>query len=320
MKQKIYFLGLLTVLLLVAGTLFKVNHYPGAAILLTAGITTLVFVFLPVALLNHYRSEGNRQTRPLYIVTWVTALVIFISMLFKIQHWPYSGIMLMISLPFPYVVFLPVFLWVTSKIEKFNIYNTVFVMLVLTGLSGFSALLALNVSPERIEDSLSFSIHYNKYEKAMKDIPINETRKSGTIKNGTLIQKADEVIAILDEAQKQLYAKAETTEAQWKIDPGRSGNLDSRNASGILFKGEVPQIAYRLDTGVKNFLNELEKTQGCEKLATIAPLLLGFTSSEDRKVPWTGRLFAGNYLSWILIDMDLIRLNLSILKMEIAAI
>ena len=36
MKQKIYILGLLTVLIVIAGLVFKVNHLAGAGILLTS--------------------------------------------------------------------------------------------------------------------------------------------------------------------------------------------------------------------------------------------------------------------------------------------
>jgi hypothetical protein len=54
MKQKIYILGLVTVLILALGTLLKLNHYPGGAHLLVLGIVLLVLVFLPKALMNHY--------------------------------------------------------------------------------------------------------------------------------------------------------------------------------------------------------------------------------------------------------------------------
>jgi hypothetical protein len=75
--------------------------------------------------------------------------------------------MLTISLPFPYVVFLPVYLIITSKIKNFNIYNTVFILLMLAILSACSALPAMTVTKERIEDSLALSLHYNKLEKVL---------------------------------------------------------------------------------------------------------------------------------------------------------
>ena len=149
MKQKIYILGLATTVIIYFGLLFKTNHWPGAGYLLTVGVLTFVFIFLPIALRNHFMAEGERGNLILYIVTWVTSFVFLISALFKIMHWPGADIALAIAIPFPFVTFLPVFLIITSKNKNFNIYNTVFVLFLLAAISAFSALLAL--SPRLIE-------------------------------------------------------------------------------------------------------------------------------------------------------------------------
>jgi hypothetical protein len=64
MKQKIYIIGVVTVVTVFTGAIFKVNHYPGAGVLLIAGLVSLVFL----------------------------------SMLFKLMHWPYAGVLLTITL------------------------------------------------------------------------------------------------------------------------------------------------------------------------------------------------------------------------------
>ena len=118
MKQKIYIFGVITALVIFAGIIFKINHFAGAGILMIVSMVTLVLLFLPVALINNYKAEGTRQNLPLYFVTWMTCFVVFLAMLFKIMHWPYAGILMTIALPFPYVVFLPVFLIVTARNKK----------------------------------------------------------------------------------------------------------------------------------------------------------------------------------------------------------
>ena len=172
MKQKIYFLGLAAAMIMSIGAIFKVNHWPAASIMMTTGTLILVLLFLPAALINTYKAEGNKQNKMLYIVTWITCFVVFIAMLFKIQHWPFAGIGLLIALPFPYIVFLPVFLAVTSKNKNFNIYNTVFVLLLLALNSVFSALLSLNVSKDTIVDSYNISRNYCQVDAAMADLPV----------------------------------------------------------------------------------------------------------------------------------------------------
>ncbi len=167
MKQKIYILGVIAAMIISTGLIFKVNHWPGAAILIITGTLILVLLFFPAALINNYKAEGNSQNKLLYIVTFITCFVVFTAMLFKIMHWPHAGVALLIALPFPYIVFLPVFLTVTSKNKNFNIYNTVFVLLLLALNSVFSALLSLNVSRNTIVDSFNISRNYNNIETAM---------------------------------------------------------------------------------------------------------------------------------------------------------
>jgi hypothetical protein len=317
MKQKINLLGLVTVLILVTGTLFKVNHYPAAGILLTLGIILLVFIFIPLALVSHYRTQGTSQTRPLYITIWITSLVVFIAMLFKIMHWPFAGTFLLIALPFPYVVFLPVFLFVTSKIKNFNIYNTVYVLMLLAFFSGFSALLALTVTKERILDSVTLSMHYNKIENILVNLPATS---AGTVKYPEVIRKADEAIKIIDEVQQLLLTNTGVTTEQWKNSPGATPDLDYKNKAEKMFAGPEPQPGYRLEAGIKSFLDELDKTPGCKELASLAPVMLGINEPGERTLAWAVPIFSGNYLSWALINLDAFRLNLVSLKREIAAI
>jgi hypothetical protein len=146
MKQKIYILGVITAMIVFTGTIFKINHYAGAGILLIIGISSLVLLFLPLALENNYRVAENRKNLLIYIITYNTCFVVFTSMLFKLLHWPHAGTILTIAIPFPYVVFLPVFIIITSKDKNFNIYNTVFVLILLALNSVLSGLLALIIA------------------------------------------------------------------------------------------------------------------------------------------------------------------------------
>jgi hypothetical protein len=225
MKQKIYIIGIITVLIIVVGTMFKVEHWPAGGILLTAGISTLVLIFLPVALINHYRTEGDRQNLILYLVTWLTCFVVFTGMLFKIQHWPLARPFLLIALPFPYVVFLPVFLIVTSKNKNFNIYNTVFILFLMAGQSVFSVYLALGVSREKINNSVSLSYHYKNFEKAISDLPVLSNKTPVMI----LDNKADLLLKLVNECEGLMFKKAGITEEQWNNNPENIRDLDLRN-------------------------------------------------------------------------------------------
>jgi len=86
MKQKLYIVGVITMLVIFTGAFFKVNHFAGAGILISAGVFMLLLIFLPFALINNYKTEGNRKNALLYVITYITSMIVFISMLFKIMH------------------------------------------------------------------------------------------------------------------------------------------------------------------------------------------------------------------------------------------
>jgi hypothetical protein len=309
MKQKIYILGVVTAIIISTGLILKVNHWPTAGILITAGSLILVLIFLPVALINNYKAEGNSQNKLLYIVTYITCLVVFIGMLFKIMHWPYAGIGLLIALPFPYIVFLPVFLVVTAKNKHFNIYNTVFVLFLLALNSVFSALLALNVSKETINDSYNISRDYCKVEAAMAAHPLN-------IEASVVNLKIDEIIKITQNYQDLLLRHEGMTREQWKKDPGNLLRPDSPNiAAGVLSdNGEIP-AGVRLEKALSELVALMKQTKGYEETASALPAIIRLYHEKDEDPAMT---FSGTNiiipLSWALIYLDGLEANLQMIK------
>ncbi len=312
MKQKIYVTGLMTTAMVFMGGIFKINHWPGAGIMLTVGILLLIFGFLPFALISNYRAEGNRQNLVLYIVTWLTCLVVFGSMLFKIQHWPGAGKMIMIALPFPYVVFLPVFLAVTSKNKSFSINNTVFVLFLLSGISVFSLLLALNVSKEKVVDSLNLSRNYNRMELALDKIP----SRAG---NSALTKEIDNLLGIVDDYQSRIFATEGITEIDWNSDPWLYPNLESTDVvSGALVSGDKDKSRdVRLQSGLNNLIGILGSTPGYEELAAAAPVIFEFAELPGASDEWTRQMFQANTRAWSLIYLDGLEANLKLLRANI---
>jgi len=309
MKQKIYITGLLTTALVFLGGIFKINHWPGAGIMLIVGILLLIFGFFPLALRSNYRAEGNRQNLILYVVTWLTCLVVFGSMLFKIQHWPGAGKLLMIALPFPYVVFLPVFLAITAKNKSFSINNTVFVLFLLSGISVFSVLLALNVSKERIDDSLNLSRNYNRIENVLDKIPSHSGQNAVT-------KKIDDLIGIVDDYQSRIFAIQGLTESDWKSDPWCFPSLESTDvvAGALVTGGQDKSRDVRLQSGLSSLILTLKSTPGLEELAAAAPVIFEFAELPGRSDEWTRQMFMSNTRAWSLIYLDGLETNLKFLR------
>ena len=313
MKQKIYILGIITSLVIFTGTIFKINHFPGAGILLTAGIVTLVIVFIPVALINHYKAEETRQYFWLHIVTWLTCFVSFTAMLFKIQHWPLTNLLMLVALPFPYVIFLPVFLKASSKDKNFNIYNVVFVLSLLAFNSVFAALLSLNVSKTRIDDSYNLSRNYNNLNEAMKQLSDRNPQTNVDL-------KIDEVLKIVNEYQDVILKYEGISVEQWKSNPEILRRPDAKVvAEDALLKKEGVPAAARLEKGIRNLITEMENTRGYEDLAKVAPEILDISNPLNSETSWADRIFLYNNLSWALIYLDALEANLYLMKSPVIA-
>ncbi len=309
MKQKIYTLGLVAAIIMSTGAIFKLNHWPAAGIMMTVGTAILVLIFLPAALINHYKSDGNRENKLLYIASYLTFFVVFTAMLFKIQHWPYAGYGLLIALPFPYVVFLPVFLAVTSKNKNFNIYNTVSVLLLLALNSVFSALLALNVSKDTVNDSYGISINYCRTEAAIADLPVISD-------NSAVNSKIDEIIKITGNYQDLILKHEGMTREQWKKDPGNLIRPDNINiAVSVLFDNGETIPGLKLDKALTELIDLMKQTKGFEDAAKDLPLILNL---DEEKGPDNALNFYNRNifvpLSWALIYLDGVETNLKMIR------
>lgn len=297
MKQNIYILGLISSMILVTGAVFKVNHWPAAGTILFAGTFSLMLLFLPAALINHFRVHGNSQNRLLYIVTYVTCLVIFTAMLFKIMHWPYSGYLIMVAIPFPFVVFLPVWLYVTSKIKNFDINNTIFVMFLLAMQAVFSTLLSLNVTREKVYDSLEFS-------KNLYALNYNIVKNGTGSDKSSLDLSADDVIKNIEECRQLLFKR--TGISREGLQNGTSNDMyyDSRIiALQLLLEPEDSSPASKLEKSVRDFVDEIKNIPGCQELAKKASDLFFLNEVEEDRT-WSDMMFADNYLAWVIVNLD----------------
>jgi hypothetical protein len=91
----------------IAGTLFKIQHWPGAGYILTLGTISGILLFIPSLLVNRMNDPENKAKRPVYILGAAGSVLFVAGMLFKIQHWPLAtvfiltGIILLCFLAFP---------------------------------------------------------------------------------------------------------------------------------------------------------------------------------------------------------------------------
>lgn len=318
MKQKIYILGLITLLLIFTGVFLKLNHLAGASVLIFTGIFILLFVFLPLALHNNYRKEGSRESVMLYIITWITALVVFGSMLFKIMHWPGAGELIMVALPFPFVVYLPVYLYVTSRIKNYSIYNTVFVLFLLVYLAVFSALLALNVSRLRIDQSMVLAKSYNTAIEFAKGDRIGTSENAPGVTDPRIEAAAGQALKSIEHCRDLIRRSLPSQEGDLQTNAIPTGMLDSRTmAAKVLLSDDENQPAAELELQLRDFVKALQEATGDESLAADANSILMLNTESDPGKTWGQLRFESTYLSWALIYLESLEANVYLLKQAV---
>ena len=76
-KNPVYaIVGYITLLLLLAGALFKIMHWPGANIMIQGGIGFLIIGFIPLYVVNAFQRGGSEKVRLPYIVMLVVGISI----------------------------------------------------------------------------------------------------------------------------------------------------------------------------------------------------------------------------------------------------
>jgi hypothetical protein len=116
-------------MLFIFGTVFKIQHWPLAGILLTLSAFSGILFFIPALALSRSSDQENKAKRPVYILG-AAAIVFFVAgLLFKIQHWPLATLFMITGIFLLFFLSLPIYTWLTWKDE--NHIRPMFIYLVI---------------------------------------------------------------------------------------------------------------------------------------------------------------------------------------------
>jgi hypothetical protein len=119
MKRLIIFISaFLSGFTFISGTLFKVQHWPLAGLLLLISVASICFLLIPSLLVNRLNNIETAHKRPVYIFGAFGAILYAMGLLFKIQHWPAATFMMVAGLLILYIIALPWYTWITWKREE----------------------------------------------------------------------------------------------------------------------------------------------------------------------------------------------------------
>jgi len=323
MKNKMYIFGIVLLILFTIGAIFKINHLPGAGIMISVSLILFSLVFCPMALVDTYRAE--RKHAFIYVIGGITIAINFVGALFKIMHWPGAGIMLTIGIIIPFILFLPAYLIYQGKRGTRNIKNLIIVLFLLVYISAMDALMALNVSKAVIDDVMLVNDHYAllaAYYQGSTQDHLSDLDSADLTTGKILADKTDHLVTEINQFKEALVIEVskdneEAVSKESGIDIHKVIGKDNRNVSSHVMIGENRALDLKRSINeYKDFLNEITENQ---QVAFIDKYLdTDDFEWEGNVYSWEEIHFEGAMLVWAINHLTSLEFRVRMVEAEIA--
>jgi hypothetical protein len=180
MKKVMIISGAFSAFTFTIGSLFKIMHWPGAALLLQAGIVFFCFLFLPILSILKVKEQKQRKDKLLIGIATIFAIVICLATLFKVMHWPFATMLWSSSLGILFFLFLPIFFFGGIRNPETKTNTIISSILILTAgglLFILTNLRASHVTEEAVfnsDDQLLASYAYLSEQKSSDSLSENQ--------------------------------------------------------------------------------------------------------------------------------------------------
>ncbi len=319
MKNKIYIFGVINVILILTGCVFKVQHWPAAGIMLVLGLTSFALVLMPVALINSYRSETDKKFE-LYIFAYICILITCTSFLFKIQNWPGAGYLMVIAVPLPFVLFLPAYILDLRKTQNLNYTNVLIVLFFFAYFGAFTALLAINVSKDTIDEIVVSAIRLEEKTKLtndqnlviMKSLPLKNAADSLCKTNMLKIkEKADDINVVIDKFKINIIKQIDPDFAESEVTADRINLWQIQGKDIKFFSDESVTKTQELKQLINNYKDLLLSFVNPKEAETVEFII----HQLDTKDYW-GDLFNGMRVISLMEYLNLTKNKISLAALE----
>ncbi len=158
-------------IIFMVGVLFKLMHWPGAAMLLLAGWSIILAIFLPILLFAKLKEAQSSKEKSTYILGAIGLIIFELSTMFKMFHWPGAGPLMLLGSVLLIGIFVPRF--TKLRMDNGQMTNAQFVFVITTAMYAvvltFLLAMSTSVTLSRFvadESNSSKIIHYFEKKKA----------------------------------------------------------------------------------------------------------------------------------------------------------
>ena len=324
--------GYVSSMLILIGSFFKFQHWPGANVMIVVGVFFLATLFLPLLFILKFKStEENNRSIVLSIIGFISSLLICVGILFRILHWPGARIMIIIGCVLLLLGYLPIYILSIYKNTTNKINATATIILIIAGVglivtesgTGLSKTTSDSFWRGVTESNELLKFNINESKKNYQIILAKQNTDSIKVMKLKALQLAtDTIIQFTTNMKAYLISKTEEglTQAQ-----AEKINLDILRSSGygdvltemLLSEGNAKSLytAQALKVKIENYKQKIDRLSpnvDLNNLNTNKIMVYG------EQVDWAISNF--EKLPLPLVIYNLIRIELSIKAVESAAL
>lgn len=322
MKKIMITSGIFSAAILSIGLIFKFNHLPGTAILLSAGILIASLIFLPLLFVLKIKEKQRKKDKVILGIGMIPAVCISLAIIFKVMHWPGANALGVLSVGVMLLVFLPVYFFAGIKSPETKINTIVSSVLIIIGCGLFLTL--VNARPHLHENA---NLHANQYlQKSYEDITrqnnsVYEIYLNGQAENksklASLKIKCNRLCDKIELLKLDLLNKTEDLNVK-KINYQELGKLDNYDMPTLLLFQDDKFAGLRL-IGLKNDLVSFDAMVNSEfKMNNPVDFIISSDKKESGS-SWEIANFYHTPLNYILRNLTQLQLNIRFVELSCMA-
>lgn len=187
MKKIMLISGSLSASVLSLGIVFKFLHWPGAAVLIFAGILLLSFVFLPLLFALKAKEKKESKDKIVIVLGALAAISLSLGVMFKIMHWPFANMLCIASLFIMVFLFLPIYFFAGIKNPVTKVNTIVSSILIITGSALILTLVRSPYGTQKLyaENTRTFLINEQILQNELELVSLQEVSLSDDLKKSS---------------------------------------------------------------------------------------------------------------------------------------
>ena len=255
MRKTMHIIGITAAILLLLGSIFKIQHWPGAGAMYILGGALLCFVFMPLFLTVRIKEKVGKLNTWTNVLGVLSGIALCSGILFKIMHWPLANVLMNSGGLVLLVIFLPLYIYNSYKNKQLKTSTIVPVIISIAGFSLMFSLVRLRNS--HAVDNAILNIQYT-INTDVENVNNSNRALLVTIQNDTTslpeLNKADELAQQINVL---------TNELNFTIAKNQHTNISDEQMAQIL------SADYRAISDDAVDLSLLRKEEGLQKLLSL---------------------------------------------------